>query len=266
MHSQGEKMSGATPGTEAQRERAAPTSDDASSQVTPDRSPLARIFALVASVSLRKALREIVIVTIGILIAFALNAWWEYHKERRQEQQNLRALASDFERNTQRLAEMSKVEDAIAKDSFDLLQISRSDDEKSLPQIRSLMSGVFSGGRFEPVMGAYDALVNSAGLTILRNDKLRGALASFSATVNSRYRERFGDDMYYSLVREFSGRLQFWTMVDKAEPSLAAYKQLLADPKFQDGLALRNLTESEMAAYYRGLKQRSEAILDLLHE
>ena len=42
---------------------------------------------------------EILIVTLGVLLAFGLNAWWVERAARSDEQTHLRALARDFERN-----------------------------------------------------------------------------------------------------------------------------------------------------------------------
>src|SRR5262252_331642 len=124
------------PTKDERTENPVPTTDEAVPQVLHDRSFIARARAVVNAASLRHALREIAIVTIGILIAFALNAWWENHKERRQEQQNLRALAGDFERNTAQLDELSKAEDNIATSSLELLKIARSGEDKPVSEIR----------------------------------------------------------------------------------------------------------------------------------
>ena len=213
-----------------------------------------------------RAAREILIVTIGILIAFALNTWWENRKELRQEQEHLVALRIDFERNRGQLDQLIKEERRIASVCDALLNISRHADKAPASEIRTLMHGVFTSKRFEPVMGAYEALVNSAGLTVVRNDKLRSALAGFAASVNGRYGERFADEMYFSFIREFMGRLQLGAELVGAEPSAKGYAALLDDPRFVEYLAIRGRMEGQVASLYEEQLHLCDQILELLKQ
>jgi hypothetical protein len=236
---------------------------------TPSRPPRTfglRLRQIADSATLLRAAREIAIVTLGILIAFALNTWWENHKEARQEQQHLRALVSDFEQNVGQLKEMIAAQERIAANSLTLLKATRSTEAMSADQTQELIAGVFSSKRFEPVMGAYEGLVNSAGLTLVRNNKLRAALASFAAAVSGRYGERFGDEMFFSFIREFVGKLQFADLLIGAPTSPKAYAAVLADAKFQDYLAVRYQMEGQIAEQYRRRLQQSEEILALLQK
>lgn len=205
--------------------------------------------------------REIAIVTLGILIAFALNAWWEEQRERREEERHLHALASDFQQNAKILASLVEREDRVAEHSLKLLQAARAPEPASPEIIRSLMGQVFSSQRLEPVMGAYQALVNSAGLTLIRNDELRAALADFAALAGDRYGERFADELYFRLSHEFAGQLQFVADAVAPPSSPVSYAAVLEDPKFQEYLALRHVLEAEVANHYRDLQQRAEGIL-----
>jgi hypothetical protein len=229
-----------------------------------ERTGGAAVSRLFASSAWLRAAREIAIVTLGILIAFALNAWWEEHRERRQEQQHLRALASDFEQNVKRLVFLVEKQERVARRTFSLLEAARAPQPGTPESIRSLVQEVFSSQRFEPVMGAYEALVNSTGLTLIRDDELRSALADFAALVNGRYAERFADELYFQLVQTFAGRLQFADMLAAPQATPASYAELLQDPKFQEYLAWRHLLEQQVGDHYRGLHQRAEHILEQL--
>jgi hypothetical protein len=251
------------------------TRDESAQDISRDRSPnysirrrfITRIRNLTSSTKLLYVVTEIAIVTVGILIAFALNTWWEGHKQAAQEQQHLQALANDFEQNIGQLQELVKAEERVAENSFKLLQVARSSQSLPPDELRRLIGGVFSSRRFEPVMGAYEALVNSSGLTLVSDETLRASLANFAASVMGRYGERFGDEMYFSIVRDFVGRLEFADLLLDAPATSKSYFDLLADKKFQDYLAVRHLLEKEIAAKYRELLRQSEAILELLrHE
>ena len=120
-------------------------------------------------------------------------------------------------------------------------------------------------------MGAYEAVVNSGGLSQVRDDSLRLALADFASLLDGRYHERFSEALYFDFIRSFEGRLGFSAAV-LASDSLAAaevaamsgsQRALLSEPRFREHLALRYLAESGVAGAYRGLLEKAERILEL---
>lgn len=220
-------------------------------------SPPARLFR---SHSVTRAIREIVIVVVGILIAFGLDAAWERRNKAAEERAHLRALASDFDENVRRLRAHVRTEDRISTSSQALLAIAQRNGPLPTDSVTHLMGMVFNSSRYEPVMGAYEALVNSAGLTLIEDDTLRAALANFSARVNGRYAERWSDELYLSFIKEFTGRMRFIEDPETGARPADKYDPLLRDPKFQDYLALRYLGERDVARRYRALLAEAEAI------
>ncbi|HYC50328.1 MAG TPA: DUF6090 family protein [Gemmatimonadaceae bacterium] len=208
---------------------------------------------------------EIVIVVIGILIAFALDAAWERRSARAEEHAHLRALASDFQENVSRLEQHIRQEESISAASREMLELAQRPGDTTGEAAGSLMGRVFNSGRYEPVMGAYEALVNSAGLTVIQDDSLRASLADFSARVSARYAERYSDELYFAFIREFSGQLGF------AEASTAKgfdsqqLNGLLRNPKFRDYLALRYLSERDVARRYQELRTVAQAVLSRIN-
>lgn len=209
-----------------------------------------------------RALGEIGIVTIGILIAFSLEAWWDNRSEARQEQIHLRALASDFQQNISTLERLVELEESIASSSQRLLARAQAREPDSTESLDELLSNVFNSARFEPVMGAYEALVNSAGLTLIRDDSLRASLAHFAAQVSDQYAESWSNEHYFAFAREFGGRIVLG--LDEAKPADTREQELealLRDPRFQEYLALRYTSERDMARKYGDLLRQAEAVL-----
>lgn len=206
---------------------------------------------------------EIAIVTLGVIVAFALNAWWTERGERRQEQVHLRALISDFEWNRGALGEVVERQERVSQAAIDLLEIARSEPGAPAERVQPLLGRVFASSRFEPTTGAYSALINSAGLTLLRNSDLRAALATFAARIESRYGERFADEIYLSFIQDYLGQ---GVVADSARggPSTRSYAPLLASPRFQEHLAIRYATERDVAGHYRRLMSEAQNVLDLL--
>ena len=225
--------------------------------------------ALAALPRLRKetvwwAVGEISIVVAGVLIAFALNAWWAERVALRTEQVHLRSLVTDFERNVGSLRALVQRQERVERACVDLLRLARTEPVASSDSIRPLLGQVFSSVRFEPAMGAYEGLLNSAGLTLIRDADLRSSLAGFAALMKGRYSERFSDELYFSFIRDFTGKLGFADEVLADRDPAISFSSLLKDPKFQEHLALRHLAERDVANQYRGFLALAQKVLDEL--
>jgi hypothetical protein len=219
-----------------------------------------------------RLLLEALVVIASILIAFALDAWWDQRAERRTEAAHLRALQSDFEQNVARLERAVRTEQRIAEASRGLLLLaSTSAASPSNDSLSVLMARVFTSTRFDPVMGAYAAVVSSGGLAQIRDDSLRLALADFASYLEGRYFERYSDQLYFDFVQSFTGQLGLSEAVLATDSSAAlrkagvsqAHTVLLQNPKFREHLALRYLAESDVAGSYRGLLEKANRVLEL---
>jgi hypothetical protein len=217
-------------------------------------------------------LLESFVVVASILVAFGLDAWWEHRVEREREAASLRALEADFEQNVSRLSTLAATEESISRASRDLLVLAVEDrsaaDEDSA---RRLLGQVLNSVRFEPLMGAYEAVVSSGGLSQIRDDSLRAALAQFASTLDVRYAERFSDEIYLDFFGDFTGQLGFAEAVlaessgaPTAPGGAGALAALLANPRFREHLAMRHLTERDVARSYRALLEQAQEVLRLV--
>lgn len=208
----------------------------------------------------------------SILIAFALDAWWDNRAAERIEAAHVHALRSDFQQNVSRLRELVALEEGIMDASQRLLVVV---SEANIParedSLDNLLGRIFNSGRFEPVLGAYEAVVSSGGLAQLGNDSLRLALADFASFVGGRYSERYSDELYFDFVRSLTGRLGWGGAVGRtgsnpvhrnASPQVSD-PRLLTDAAFRDRLALRYFAERDVARAYRALLERAERVLVL---
>lgn len=213
--------------------------------------------------SLARTLGEIAIVTAGILIAFALDAWWSNRVTADREQIHLRALASDFEQNVAALRALIKTEEDVMSSSQDLFKLARAPAPSATTSLVELMNRVFNSSRYEPVMGAYEALVNSGGLILIRDESLRAALAEFAARVDGEYAETWSNEHYFAFAREFGARfmLHSWDAETGAVADEHGLEQMLRNPRFQEHLAVRYYSERDMARKYRALLQQAEGVL-----
>lgn len=222
----------------------------------------------------RWLLAEIGIVVVGILIAFSLNSWWDGRTAAAREQAHLIALRADFRQNVERLDALAASQDRVSRASRALLVVARDQGSVSPDSIDRLMGQVFSSDQFDPVMGAYENLVNSGGLAQIRDEGLRGELASFAAMVEARYAEQFSLALYLDFNRAFMGRLGWADQivgdgpVGEAGAGTAAPEggrwnaAVLDDPVFQDHLAFRFISERQVADLYRELAGQARSVLE----
>jgi hypothetical protein len=208
--------------------------------------------------------RDIIVLVAGILIAFALDAWWQTRGVTGRERAHLTALAHDFEQNIARLDELIELEDRIAESSRDLLLMdlpTRADPDS----IRRLIGLIYTSNRFEPVMGTYRALETSGGLAQLRDDSLRHALGVFASQLEVRYYERFSDEVYLAFVRDFVGEIAlFEPYVVGGSISVTGDSDVLRSPRFREYIALRHVAARDVAHEYRRLRLQAEIVSDRL--
>jgi hypothetical protein len=220
----------------------------------------------------RWMLAETAVVVAGILIAFTLNSWWQGRSAAVREQAHLHALRSDFEENVTRLEGLTDFQERVSGASGELLLVARGHRSAAPDSVDRLLGQVFSSNRFDAVMGAYEDLVNSGGLAQIRDDTLRSALAGFASMLDSRYAEQFSTALYLDFTRAFVGELgwadavlRFELAVDSPDIEDGARnwnQELLQDSVFQEHLALRFLSERDLAWAYRSLETQARQVLD----
>jgi hypothetical protein len=206
---------------------------------------------------------EIFIVVAGVLIAFGLNAWWTERSARSEEQTHLLALIRDFEQNVGVYEELIARANRTSNASLELLQLARKRPDTDAAVVGGMIGPVFSSYRKKPALDAYDALVSSGGLTLIRDEKLRAALAGFADRSSEPYQERFSDQLYLAFTTRYVGRLQIAAGVagDVAQPE--SFVDLLSDPAFQEHLAYRHVLERNVVSHY---EDRLSEAMDILRQ
>ncbi|GAB5523569.1 MAG: hypothetical protein Roseis2KO_14410 [Roseivirga sp.] len=125
------------------------------------------------------ALRELILITLGIYLAFALNNWGESRKEREAEAFYLGNLLADVDRSISQLEyhlriDSSQLSGAIMLDG--LLAQGRNVDRDSL---RNYLNSFNTNPRFRMNNFSYQSLLQSGDYRIIRSDGLRNQLDQF---------------------------------------------------------------------------------------
>ncbi|MBN3520965.1 hypothetical protein JYB62_13230 [Algoriphagus lutimaris] len=126
------------------------------------------------------ALGEIILVTIGILIALQINTWNTNRLERIQEQAVLKQLKEEFESNLEQIDLKIALRDNIISNATEVLHYIDSKMEVSKDTLFQKMSPIVMAPTFDPIQ---NDILQSEKIQLIRNEQLRRILANWPTYV-----------------------------------------------------------------------------------
>lgn len=197
-----------------------------------------------------RIIAEVGAIVASILIAFALDAWWDNRQESARETALLSRLHAEAEENLGGLLEAEEThKDALAaSDSlFRLIALHRG----SVPPatVDSLLMRAIDTRTFDPASGTLNAVLATGDLNLIRDDSVRTLLAAWPDLVADLREEQILD---FNLSWEFiplSQRFVFWS------PTGGLPYRVVQD---YEGL----LTSREVAGALDNLSQNRRVILE----
>jgi len=146
---------------------------------------------------------EFLVVVTGILVALSMDAWWSDRAERVQERELLRGLHAEFVTNKalfDRTADLHRQSIAQARQLLKLTGPDPKDIDST--EIDVLLFPLLSEiPSFHPAMGEMEAMLGSGQLALIRNNRLRTAIAAWPGAL-SLLRET-EDEMREDVIRVF---------------------------------------------------------------
>ena len=158
---------------------------------------------------------QFVVIVASILLAFAIQAWWDDRSEIVLEQRILNALLSEFEENGELLREAREHFEQRYTEAVRILEyLDGNHAEIDEAEFEKLVGGLLSARSFHLELGAHTGLIASGELSLISDERLRSRLAAWP-----------------SYVAE-------WT--EEAEAFILAGKNLI--PLLSDWVQLRNVS------------------------
>ena len=127
---------------------------------------------------------ESVAIVISILLAFAIDAWWADHQDRKSEVKLLQSLRTEFAANLEVIPRhIGYEQDSFnaAQAMIDSIREALPDDTFLAPDYLIVASTVH--GSFDAVSGIYDAAQQSGDIRLIENMELRENLATWPGLV-----------------------------------------------------------------------------------
>ena len=147
---------------------------------------------------------EGVVIVASILLAFGIDAWWNGHQDRQAEEVYIGRIAADLTETRDQIIRASERYEMVLEHGGAILPVLTGEHE--LPgDIVGFLASVLQASRItEPVVArsAYDDLISTGNLRVIRDATLRTALSQFYATVENALRpvDFVGDQTPYRAV------------------------------------------------------------------
>lgn len=183
--------------------------------------------------SWRYAFGELILITMGIYLAFAVNNWSETRKERKLEQFYLSKLLADVDRGIGQLEKHIRLAESHESGAKVLDRLLEKDSrEVDKDSLINYLNSFNVNPRFQITDFSYQSLLQSGDYRILRSDSLRNELDKFYleqmpavVTTESWYRQRL-DEHYYPIKESvYMTRSRSFIGIER-----------LFDPRFRDNV------------------------------
>lgn len=199
-------------------------------------------------------------IVVSILLAFAIQAWWEGRNEAAQRDVWLGSLASDFELAALDLARVRGYYEHGAAASAALLQLPTSQTLSSDlgPRVDSLLSYATYGGSFDPPDGTISAVLGSGNLNLLENQVLASELTAWPGRLSDLRRTEESLSRGLGLLSDYLGESGIdasnlvWDDTTQVPWPVAhtAASELVTEPRF------RTLVSRLWWSYHNGLSKQ----------
>ncbi len=128
---------------------------------------------------------EGVVIVGSILLAFGIEAWWDDHQDRAEEQRIFVGLKSEFEQNLGLIEIELSYRNAVINSILKIFDASVAPSSLEPEGLDDLIGDVTWWQNITYSRGAIDGLLQSGGLSLIENEELRRVLASMPSRYDS---------------------------------------------------------------------------------
>lgn len=132
---------------------------------------------------IRRLSAEFLVVVTGILLALAINTWWQGVETRQRERDYLADLVVDFEENAARLRDAAAEADEVMEAAQILLRLDTAAQGRTLglDSLNYLLQTLSILPTFQPVTRTYDNILGAGELQTISSPDIRMLLADFES-------------------------------------------------------------------------------------
>lgn len=220
-----------------------------------------------------RIIAEGVVVVGSILLAFAIDAWWDYRGELQQEDEIIQALEAEFTLNRRKLErDIEDVRDYTAA-AQRLLEAARSSavEARDVDSLGADLWRSLSWRTANLSTANLDVIVSTGRLDLIRDALLRSALAGWKANLEDMAEEE--EYEWREIVERYRPYMGRFVAIPSLEvdsvpppPSGTVLRRLLADQEFQSRLSMRVDVSLVSLRDKESTQAELDRILGLLHD
>ena len=222
-------------------------------------------------------------IVVSILLAFAIDAWWDAHQDRQEEQRVLAGLKEEIESNLARIDVELSYRHSVLESIERLFSASLGKVELGQDQVDRLIGDVTWWTNVEYSRGVVDGLVQGGRLSIIENNELRDAISELPNRYDViRESERNDQITTSTMVVPYLNRHASLTQIantmasgrpgtgDTPTPpvypvtAIRDHRELISDPEFLGILVQEHWNHLETIAAYESFKASLENDLKLI--
>jgi hypothetical protein len=187
---------------------------------------------------LKDALRDLVVVVVGILAALGLESAWEDRQDRVEEALLLQGLRTEFSENREQLVERITIWTDVREANLTARRlIGQSIDDLGVEQVRSSFRSVMGMRFYDPRTGQLSSLISSGKLGLIQNAELRAKIADWPSFIEDLEVER--EDALRSLLVTLGPHIrEFIPVGPPGGPFEDRLEALLSDRRIYNDLGL----------------------------
>ncbi len=227
---------------------------------------------------------EGIAIVISILLAFAIDAWWEENRERETESLALSLLVKEFRQNLQQLEQTREGHTDALNATEQLLSMVAPDDGSppDTQTVAPLLVSCLTNHTFDPRLGTLESLIASGNLQLLRDLELQSMLTEWPTAMMNMLQwqqierentEQFMLPYTYDFV-SYSNILAALNPGDEKYnlgdfqpgPFSSDFGKLFASLRFEGMLNSRRINLRELIEQSHRLEENAAAILERLEQ
>ena len=219
-----------------------------------------------------RAAGELLLVVVGILLAFQFEGWRAARQLADEEERVLRSIDADLEQTLARIEDVRGSQSRALEAKRTLLAMALGERSVAAPDsFAILVTWAGTWWRLEPVTETYDALVGAGELDLIQDRELRGELAAFASDLAFGFEDEVETQ---ALLMEMSRResrlglvpvsLRIQGIGAPAPDDLSGLPDLLEDPEYLYFLGRHASLEFRRLEYYDGIEASAIRIREML--
>jgi len=226
---------------------------------------------LVNRVNWYQAIAEVALIAVGVLIALAVDSWWEDRTMRAAELEYLHSLHADFEANRLELIQQVQEEEqliALGKQFHKHISSGFSDVTPS--ELNELVGKFYMFYSWTPITGTYDDMVGSGRLLYLQNATLRSKLSQYGHLLDSvdEYERAEFSDWYLEqspFLRQYLNVSSFgWIENYRPDFSFEPDLEALQSQEFHNLVSTWMVSHQDVIGNYKGAIESGDEFISLI--